>query len=468
MKFYSFLKGLSWLILLNLLIKPVWIFFIDRQVQNIVGYQAYGKYFAIFNLTFVLLFIADGGISNMVNQRMAAKLPVNLPGVFRVKGILLGIYILACCLAAWISGISQWILVFYLVGVQALTSVFVFLRAIITANQLFTADAILSVLDKFLMILLCGGFIYGVLGKINLVIFLQVQTVSTAVSISVALILIYRNKLLGRKDGEKMIAFSGSMLPFALIILLMSLHYRLDGFLLERLHNNGSYEAGVYASGYRLLDAANMVGYLSASFLVPFIARQQFNIELVSQTVLTLRQVLLVFAGIIVSFTWVFAPLIQQLLYHSADAYNSMILRLSLAALPGYYLVHVYGSVLTATAQFRPFIVILIYSVVINTVLNLVLIPGYGAYGCCIAAITSQLFCGITLLISTSGRVKIGVNFPSLVFTVILVLLLFILFLYTSSHITNVWIILALLAGGTLVGVAGQYLYSRKKYSLIL
>ena len=40
MKSLPFFKGLSWLILLNLLVKPAWIFLVDREVQNIVGHEA--------------------------------------------------------------------------------------------------------------------------------------------------------------------------------------------------------------------------------------------------------------------------------------------------------------------------------------------------------------------------------------------------------------------------------------------
>jgi O-antigen/teichoic acid export membrane protein len=469
MKHASFIKSLSWLIILNLLVKPVWIFFIDRQVQNSVGYKVYGNYFALFNLTYILLFLADGGITNMMNQKLASCQPVHLFSVFRIKAVLLVVYIIACLLAGYLSGIKQWDLLVYLVMVQSLTSAFVFLRGIITARQLFTADAILSVVDKLLMIFLCGGFIYGVFGNINLILFLQLQLICTAFSIGIALFLIKRKELI-RVTGEKqqVAAFSRAVLPFTLITLLMSLHYRLDGFLLERLHANGNYEAGVYASGYRLLDAANMVGYLSASFLVPFVARQQLNRILLANTIFTVRQVLLLFAAIVVSFTWVFAPLLQHLLYHSMDSYNAIILKFCLAALPGYFLVHVYGSVLTATANFRLFISVLVYTVLLNAVLNVLLVPHYGAFGCCIAAITTQFFCGITLLVTTSKRLQLSMNIPSLLVILLTFGILLLLFSYASTYLTNVWIILALAATGTLIGVASQYVYLRKKYSLIL
>ena len=42
---------------------------------------------------------------------------------------------------------------------------------------------------------------------------------------------------------------------------------------LRRLHEDGAAEAGIYAAGFRLLDAFNMVGFLMAGFLLPFISR---------------------------------------------------------------------------------------------------------------------------------------------------------------------------------------------------
>ena len=85
MKTKSFFGGLSLLLFLNLLIKPAWIFFIDRQVQNAVGHEAYGKYFALFNLTYVLLFAADAGLTNMLVQRVAAGAATNLRQLLVLK-----------------------------------------------------------------------------------------------------------------------------------------------------------------------------------------------------------------------------------------------------------------------------------------------------------------------------------------------------------------------------------------------
>ena len=58
-RFYS---SLGLLIILNAIVKPIWIFGIDREVQNEVGAAAYGAYFSVFNLSIVLSFLLIGDL----------------------------------------------------------------------------------------------------------------------------------------------------------------------------------------------------------------------------------------------------------------------------------------------------------------------------------------------------------------------------------------------------------------------
>lgn len=464
MKSASFFKGLSWLIALNLLVKPVWIFFIDRQVQNIVGFEAYGKYFALLNLSYVLLFLADAGLTTMLSQRVASRSSINLGQLVGLKFILLGVYIAACCLIAWLAGITQWDLLIYIIIIQAFTSLFVFMRSNITAQQYFSADAWFSILDKTLMTLICGAIIYtSFFGTIHLELFLQIQLACTAVAVLSTFLFLYRKKLFISSEKMNIAGVIRMILPFAILILLMSGHYRLDGFLLERLHSNGSFEAGIYASAYRLLDAGNMVGYLAASFLVPFIARHQNEKKLVENTIIHTRHGL-VLLGIGVScFGILFAPWIQEILYHSTEKYNTEVIAISIAVLPAYYLVHIYGSLLTATSQFRLFGGILACSVLINVILNLILIPSYGAKACSISAIASQYFCGISCAVLASGRYQIAIHYPSILAYGAFAVLLSGFFYFASVAINNVWIILAGAVCIALVVLATQF-RSIKKY----
>jgi len=67
----KFITNLALLIFLNLLVKPFWIFGIDRSVQNAVGAGEYGSYFALLNFTFIFNILLDLGITNFNNRNIA-------------------------------------------------------------------------------------------------------------------------------------------------------------------------------------------------------------------------------------------------------------------------------------------------------------------------------------------------------------------------------------------------------------
>jgi len=67
----KFLRNLALVLVLNLLIKPFWIFGIDRTVQNTVGAEEYGFYFAVFNFSFLFYILLDFGITTFNNKNIA-------------------------------------------------------------------------------------------------------------------------------------------------------------------------------------------------------------------------------------------------------------------------------------------------------------------------------------------------------------------------------------------------------------
>lgn len=442
----QFFKGLTWLLVLNLLIKPAWIFVIDRRVQNIVGHDAYGSYFALYNLTYVLLFLSDAGLSNMLTQRLSAKDNIDVRHLLKVKFLLLLLYALACVLTGSLTGISQWQTLVLLVAAQGLNSLFLFLRRILAAQQLFKTDAFLSVLDKTLLLLFCIGPVYGLFFRITIPLFLQLQVLSTSVAILGVLVLLLKKKAF--TTGEKLAAkkIVRWITPFMLILLLMAAHNRLDAFLLERLHPAGAREAGIYATAFRLLDAANMVGYLTASFLVPFLARHQHNRALVQQVLLFSRHGLVLVSAAVVAFVFQFAPWLQALLYHTQEAYNSRVMVLCLAALPAYYFIHVYSSALTAMAHFGPLIKWVMVFALANALLNVWLIPSYGALGCCTAALATQYGLALALWLVASGRLGIAPAAGSAVLYPVAAGVCTALFFVGQKLTGNVWIILSSIA----------------------
>ena len=195
-RFYS---SLGLLILLNAIVKPIWVFGIDRQVQNEVGASDYGTYFSILNLSLVLSFLLDFGVTNFYNRQLAAReqtLKSSAGSLIFLKLLFALFYTVVFAGIALIAGIHRWDILWWVLLVQALTSLFVFFRSIITSQQWFQTAAWLSVLDKLLMIFLCGSFLYipSVFGYISVERFLLSQIICTVLAMVIAVAILLRRK----------------------------------------------------------------------------------------------------------------------------------------------------------------------------------------------------------------------------------------------------------------------------------
>jgi len=445
-KFYS---SLSLLIILNAIIKPFWIFGIDRQVQNITGAAEYGTFFSLLNLSIVFGFLLDWGLTNFINRELAAKkteLQEQLGSFLLLKLLFAILYAVVVIAVALLAGVKRWDILAGVIVIQFLTFLFLFLRNIITANQWFRTDAWLSVLDKALMILFAGCFIFlpMVFGSIDIDRFLFAQVISTTVAIIIVVVILYSKKIVFKKPQLNFFTrrVIYSVLPFALTVFLMSVHVRADGFLLERIHPNGAHEAGIYAAAYRLLDASNMVGFLIASFFMPFMARLWSEHQPLGKTILQTRHLQLMFAVTIAAIAIMLAPWLQKILYHRNDVYSIKVLRWCLPVLIGYSFVQVYGTAMTATGSITAFCYLNLAAVVINIVLNLFLIPSYGAFGCCIAALCSQAFLAVATMVFVNDKLKIPADARSLSLYLLNGLLVCSVLYFLSKTSFNSWLTL--------------------------
>ena len=106
-----FVTNLFFLLALNILIKSFWILGIDRGVQNAVGAQDYGVYYALFNFTYLFNIILDFGIVNY-NNRMIARhtnlLPKYFARIIPLKIILSLIYTVIVIISGLFLGYDAW------------------------------------------------------------------------------------------------------------------------------------------------------------------------------------------------------------------------------------------------------------------------------------------------------------------------------------------------------------------------
>jgi Na+-driven multidrug efflux pump len=116
------------------------------------------------------------------------------------------------------------------------------------------------------------------------------------------------------------------------------------------------------------------------------------------------------------------------------------ILQWCIPVLVAYSLVQVYGTVMTATGQIIPFCYITILSVLLNIVINILLIPAWGAKGCCIAALVSQGFCGIATMLYVRKKSGINIHLRSLLMYIFIGAILYGFYYWSNERGINNWL----------------------------
>lgn len=442
------------MILLNLIIKPVWIFGIDRQVQLQVGADVYGKYFALLSLVYIFNILLDIGITNYTNRYVAADistLPAMLGNGVAAKFILSFIYTIIVVVIAKGSGIKDNRLLLLLILMQILSSLLLFCRGIVSGLQLFKTDAFLSVIDRALLILIAGLWLFTSSFKKLFTIydFAWIQVVTITFALFVSIIVLFKQKVFYKVAFDRLGFFKiiKQSLPFALTVFFMGLHNRTDAFLLERLHKNGPYEAGIYAAAYRLLDAANMVGFLFAAMLVSYWSKHIKERQVLKKSLLFSHQ-LLIPSGILLAVASIFLnQKLYVLLYHHTNNYGGEILRWCLITIVPYFITHIYGTMLTATGNIKLYMRIVLLPAIINIAANFFIIPAFGAKACVLISLCTQSLLAILTIINTKKQTGLSISYLVWIkyFVIATVVAVSLFFLDKTS--LSIWSILLLIVG---------------------
>ncbi len=406
----NFIANLAFLLFLNLLVKPISIL-LDIQVQNEVGAELYGLYFAVFNLSYLFHLALDLGINNYNNRSVArdsAHLGQYLPSLISLKLLLAGVYTVITLTAGYVFGFEglQWKLLGWLIVNQIMLSAILFFRSSISGMHLFRVDSIVSVMDKVLLIGLLAYLLFGGCDlqnfRIEWFVWAQTASLSTTALFAGTVVALRSKSVKFTWAPGKVWELLKHTYPYALLGVLMSIYYRIDGVMIERLlPNGGAYEAGAYAASYRLLEAANIVGLLFANLLLPMFARLTAQHKPVAELVEFSFKLLFTASLLLSGIVFVFSVPIMQLLYPDATPYWGEILAALFTAFAAVSTVYVYGSLLTANGSLRALNFIALAGAIVNIGLNFVLIPQYQAFGATIATVATQwLVAGAHVLVA--------------------------------------------------------------------
>lgn len=352
----SFIVNFMFTLVLNVLVKPLWVLLIDRQVQLQAGHEAYGRYAALMSMALMLNILLDIGLTNYNQREMAAhpeRIRTDFANMFLAK-LLMGFFYTAFL---WFLGrqlgyseqATTWLM--WVILIQTLNSMLLFLRSCIAAQHDFLMDGFLSVLDKGLIITLALFFWQAQtslpLAIINWFLYAQTAAYGLAVGVAISWILLrYGPFQFNATRFNAIGTILKSSLPYALLILAMAIYMRIDSVLLERLQ--GGEQAGWYAAAYRLLDMANMLGYLMAGILLPLLSRLMSEKKDFQTMLFQSANILMALSLAIMAFAWVYAKGLMAWLYPLEPDALSGLFRVTFSMFPAFSLMYLFASVLTA------------------------------------------------------------------------------------------------------------------------
>ena len=422
----KFLTNLLLLVFLNFLIKPFWVFGIDRGVQNMVGPSEYGFYFTILNFAFIFQIFLDFGITNYNNKNIAQNnhlLSKHFSSIIIIRFLFAALYMLIIMGVGMLMKYdARQMQLLLIIGInQFLLSLILYLRSNISALLLFRIDSFLSVLDRILMIIICSVLLWGNVTEQEFQIswFVYAQTVAyfTTALIALTFLLPKMNfKGLNWNPAFFVIIIKQS-LPYATLILLMGMYSRIDTVLIERLlPQNGELQAGIYASAFRLLDVANnMSGYLFAVLLLPIFAKMIKEKEDLSQMVKLSFTLLFLFSTAVAISSYFYGEDIMRLLYsqHNTEIlmqYNERMIetanvfRILMTVFVATSSTYIFGTLLTANGSLKVLNIVALLGMIVSLVINFVLIPQFEAYGSAWASFSAQW---ITALLQIYFAIKL-------------------------------------------------------------
>lgn len=400
----KFVTNLALVLSLNLLIKPFWILGIDRAVQNAVGTEQYGFYYAIFNFSFLLNILLDLGITNFNNKNIAQNnhlLSKHFASIVVLRILLAVAFTIITLAGGWIIGYTPDMMKMLAAVLfnQILISFILYLRSNLAGLHLFKTDSMVSVLDRLIMIVICGFLLltHSKPGTFQLKWFIYAQTAAYLITSIITFILVIEKAKVRRFtfSWPFFVMILKKSYPYAVLVLLMTFYNRIDGVMLERLlpFRVGATEAGIYASAYRLLDAANMIAFLFAGLLLPIFARM-IKLKQNVQEITGLSFSLLVIPAMIVSCCCAFFSYhIMDLLYEGQHIDESAaVFRILMCCFVPISATYIYGTLLTANGSLRQLNIMASIGMLFNVLLNFVLIPKYQATGAAISSILTQVF----------------------------------------------------------------------------
>ena len=416
----KFITNLFFLLVLNLLVKPFYILGIDAEIINRVGAETYGIYFSLFNFSFLFNIFLDFGINNYNTKNVAQNehlLSKYFSKLFSFKILLVFGYVFFTISAGFIWGYSNYALKLLLLLTfnQGLVAIILYLRSNLSGIQLFVKDSVISVLDRFLMILFCSVLLWGNVtdSPFEIEWFIYTQTLSYSITLLLALFWVWQKSAFVKMAYSHLFSFAiiKQSAPYALLILLMTFYYRSDSVMLEKMLEDGSTQAGYYAQSYRFFEAGNMVAYLFSVLLLPIFSKMIKAKQSLNGIIDISFKMMFAGAVILSVLCFQFGEEILNWRYHDLSHQSVHLFSVLMFCFVCISSTYVFGTLLTANGNLRVLNLLAGAAVVVNIGLNLLFIPKWQALGSAVASLITQLMVSVVQIIVSKKKFDIRTTY---------------------------------------------------------
>lgn len=408
----KFANRVTVLVLINLLVKLIWILFIERKVQLSVGFQDFGLYYSVFSFTLILGVINDPGLNNYLIQYLSKgkTQAQHITELFYLKTLLAGLYILIGYSLGLLIGFKDYNLLGLLMLYQILYSFLNYLRGFLKGNQLLGAEVFVSVLDKSLLIVALLPVLYinnHFNWTVNFYIIAQLIALGLALVFCIYYLYSRKIKVFPQKNSSVNFSLITKIAPFAVFTFLVLAYNKIDTVMLAKMLPNGDEQTGIYVAAYRFLDASSMLPILFATLFYPILCNNISDKVKVSSLVSNSLSVLLPVTLIVATTSWFYRTQLMDLLYHEKNSQQlSLIFGILMLSLPLIVIYYVFSTVFTANNQLKTLNLISAGGLLVNIALNILLIPVLQALGAAISSLVSFLLVGLAYVILYHIRFK--------------------------------------------------------------
>lgn len=430
----KFLVNIIFLLAVSIIVKAFWVLGIDRTVQNVAGETAYGFYFSLFSFSVLFTLLLDMGLSGFNNRAVSAdptRVKLYFGNVLLLRLMLTAAYFLVTLPVAWAMGYSknQFSLLLVLMLNQVMSSMILWLRSNISGMQYLFLDSVLSVADRLVMIIICSLLLWGGVasGPFRIEWFVWAQTAAYFTVMVLSFIIVVRRGGVSKVRPDpgvlKSIIITG--LPFALVAFAMTLYWRIDSVMIERLLPDGAQQAGIYAQAFRLFDAIAMIPVMFGGLLLPIMSKELAAGNNITPLASMAGRMLLAPLGVGAVTLATFPGEILNLLYSSpAQGAVSAFMVLMLALLP-VGVVYIFSTMLTAAGRLKLLGAITLGAMMVNIVLNLILIPSFSAAGAACTAFCTQILVALACMIAVEKTMVRMITLRRVLLYILMLLLTF-------------------------------------------